>query len=328
VRRQHLLSDFCGQLWWRLCNLPQCLSVPLSVVFVGELGIDAGGLRKECLQLVLRQLCELTSLFTELEELPGLLWFKPTADYWNKGFIPQGDEGHDIEWSKHLPEIAGAIVGLAAFNSIYLDLRLHPSIYRFFVQRSVQSNFEDLRAMHPTLHRSLVSLKKADIRSMELSWSVRLPGASTDVDLSRGEQVDPVKPGLELEQFASAYAEAALVGGVRFQLEGFVRTAVAGMAVGPAYSLCSAHDLELLVCGLPDIGNFRELEASCTYSNGLTAESATVRFFWQVVHEMAEIWKRKLLLFCTGSDRVPILGLKALGFVVSYSSADLDHLPT
>ncbi|CAE8703017.1 unnamed protein product, partial [Polarella glacialis] len=142
VRRQHLLSDFCGQLWWRLCNLPQCLSVPLSVVFVGELGIDAGGLRKECLQLVLRQLCELTSLFTELEELPGLLWFKPTADYWNKGFIPQGDEGHDIEWSKHLPEIAGAIVGLAAFNSIYLDLRLHPSIYRFFVQRSVQSNFE------------------------------------------------------------------------------------------------------------------------------------------------------------------------------------------
>mmetsp|Transcript_123643 Transcript_123643/g.213951 ORF Transcript_123643/g.213951 Transcript_123643/m.213951 type:complete len:80 (-) Transcript_123643:51-290(-) len=43
---------------------------------------------------------------------------------------------------------------------------------------------------------------------------------------------------------------------------------------------------------------------------------------------MPEMWKRKLLLFCTGSDRVPIDGLKALSFVVSYIAMDLDHLPT
>lgn len=34
---------------------------------------------------------------------------------------------------------------------------------------------------------------------------------------------------------------------------------------------------------------------------------------------MSEIWRRKLLLFCTGCDRVPIMGLRALmlDFVIS-----------
>ena len=34
-----------------------------------------------------------------------------------------------------------------------------------------------------------------------------------------------------------------------------------GVAVGPAFSLCTAADLELLICGLPYMGNFQELPA-------------------------------------------------------------------
>merc|ERR1711997_171513 len=90
----------------------------------------------------------------------------------------------------------------------------------------------------------------------------------------------------------------------------------------------SANDLELLICGSPDLGQFQELEASCSYANGYSTDSPTIQFFWQVVHNMSEIWKRKLLLFCTGCDRAPILGLKALNFVISLSAADVDHLPT
>mmetsp|Transcript_28103 Transcript_28103/g.89344 ORF Transcript_28103/g.89344 Transcript_28103/m.89344 type:complete len:498 (-) Transcript_28103:81-1574(-) len=335
VRREHLLSDFCGQLWWRLQNKPACLCLPLSVEFAGELGVDAGGLRKECLQLVLRQLYERTALFVELEELPGLMWFRPTASYWTKDFNPDDSQAssqlelHSPEWVEHLPEIAGAIVGLAAFNGIYLDLRLHPLVYRFLVQRRVSAIFEDLRAMHPTLYRSLASLRGADCRSLGLTWSVHLPGGEGDYDLRRGAGDAQALVGPEdVDYFVGSYAEATLVGAVRPQIEGFVSTALGCMAVGSAFSLCSAHDLELLVCGSPDVGRFEELEANCSYVNGYTAESPTIRAFWQVVHGMSEIRKRKLLLFCTGCDRVPILGLKALNFVISYSNNDVDHLPT
>lgn len=331
VRREHLLSDFCGQLWWRLQHKPTCLCLPLSVEFTGELGVDAGGLRKECLQLVLRQLYERTSLFFELEDLPSLVWFRPTTEYFDRGFDPRDSKpSSDLElqsedWVDHLPEIAGAIVGLAVFNGIYLDLRVHPLIYRFLAQKKVTTSFEDLLVLQPTLHRSLTSLRKADVQNLGLSWSVRLPGAAGDTALRPG--AGDVAPG-DVEEFIAAYADAALMGGARQQIERFVASAVACMATGAAYSLCTAHDLELLVCGSPELGQFKDLEASCSYANGYTAESQPVRFFWQVVHSMSEMLKRKLLLFCTGCDRAPILGLKALNFVVSQSGADLDHLPT
>jgi len=335
VRRDHLLSDFCGQLWWRLQNKPSCLSLPLSVEFVGELGVDAGGLRKECLQLVLRLLLEKTTLFQELEELPGIVWFRPTDRLEMKELSIGGVEAaselelHDTSWVDHLPEVAGATVGLAAFNGIYLDLRIHPLIYRFFVQRRVSCSFDDLRAVHPTLHRSLRSLRSSNVSSLGLSWSVRLPGADKDYDLTHGAgdpsaSLDPA----DVSTFINAYSEAALVGAARRHIEGFVRVAVTCMAVGSAFSLCTALDLELLLCGLPDVGSFQELEASCNYENGYSAKSPTVKHFWQVVHSMSDFAKRRLLLFCTGCDRVPIVGLKALNFVVSRTAADLNHLPT
>ncbi|CAK0825058.1 unnamed protein product, partial [Prorocentrum cordatum] len=258
VRRAQLLADFCGQLWWRLRHRPECLRLALSVEFVGELGVDAGGLRKECLQLVLRQIYERSSLLVELEELPGLVWFSPTPDHWRRGSpLHDQEEGAgcleelcDPGWAEHLPEVAGAIVGLAAYNGIYLDLRIHPLLYRFLVQRSVSAGMDELRLVHPTLHRSLASLGgTSDASALGLTWRVRLPGSEEDFDLSRGAG-DPDAPvgAADLGRFAAAYAEAALLGGARAQVEAFVQAALRCMD-GPSLALCTAHDLELLLRG-------------------------------------------------------------------------------
>ena len=55
---------------------------------------------------------------------------------------------------------------------------------------------------------------------------------------------------------------------------------------------------------------------------GYHADHPVVRVFWRVVHATPEIWRRKLLLFCTGCDRVPILGLKALSLGKRGNSCD------
>ncbi|CAK8999228.1 unnamed protein product [Durusdinium trenchii] len=326
VRREHVLSDFCGQLWWRRRNLPQCFCLPLTVDFLGEQGIDAGGLRKECLHLVLRELYGKTQLFTELDEWPGLLWFHPEQKQVQASDPPEGVL-YDESWVEHLAEVAGAIVGLAVYNAIYLDFRLHPLMYRFLVQQTVNPRLEDLESLHPSLYRSLKSLRKHDPKSLCLTWSVRLPGAEKDVALVGKTGAEEVEAE-ELEHFINEYAQGALYGGSEEQVKAFVQSALLCMAVGPAFSLCTANDLELLVCGLPYLGNFQELELSCIYANGYHADHLVVKTFWRVVHGMSEIWRRKLLLFCTGCDRVPILGLRALNFVISRSLAELDHLPT
>eukprot|EP00932_Pfiesteria_piscicida_P022069 SRR837773.8835.p1 GENE.SRR837773.8835~~SRR837773.8835.p1 ORF type:complete len:202 (+),score=18.29 SRR837773.8835:231-836(+) len=187
------------------------------------------------------------------------------------------------EWINHLPEIAGAIVGLAVFNEIYLDLRLHPLIYRFFIKQSVDVSFDDLSTMHPTLHRSLVLVKKAsDVRSLGLSWTVRLPGADAETVLAHlaGKAGDAIiETPDDAASFAAAYAEAAMVGAAKSRIASFMRAAVDRMAFGKAYTLCTAHDLELLICGSLEIGDFGELEKHCKYANGFDSGSPTVRLF-------------------------------------------------
>lgn len=40
--------------------------------------------------------------------------------------------------------------------------------------------------------------------------------------------------------------------------------------------------------------------------------SFKIRWFWEVFHELPLSEKKKFLLFLTGSDRIPIQGMKAI----------------
>jgi E3 ubiquitin-protein ligase HERC4 len=55
-----------------------------------------------------------------------------------------------------------------------------------------------------------------------------------------------------------------------------------------------------------------ELERNCTYKGGYHVEDPTIKLFWEVFHALPLAEKKQLLLFLTGSDRIPILGMKTL----------------
>lgn len=111
---------------------------------------------------------------------------------------------------------------------------------------------------------------------------------------------------------------------------------------GPALKLFRPEELELLICGSEEL-DFKALEAA-THYEGLflrdgrritlvdnadySADSRVIQDFWAVVHEMKADDKKKLLFFCTGTDRVPIKGLGELEFVIAKNGPDSDRLPT
>lgn len=51
----------------------------------------------------------------------------------------------------------------------------------------------------------------------------------------------------------------------------------------------------------------------------------TYRQFWEVVHEMGEEQKKALLMFTTGSDRVPAGGLSKLKMIIARHGPDTDR---
>jgi ubiquitin-protein ligase E3 A len=95
---------------------------------------------------------------------------------------------------------------------------------------------------------------------------------------------------------------------------------------GTAIRLFRAEELNELICGSASL-DFDVLEKSTLY-DGYESTTPIIIYFWEIVHEFTDDEKRQLLIFTTGSDRVPVGGLSKLQFVIARNGTDSDRLPT
>lgn len=65
-------------------------------------------------------------------------------------------------------------------------------------------------------------------------------------------------------------------------------------------SLCTPEELELLICGSPDL-DFDALRKAATYDDGYHADHPVMTWFWDFVRVMDNDNKKKLLNFVTGA---------------------------
>lgn len=80
---------------------------------------------------------------------------------------------------------------------------------------------------------------------------------------------------------------------------------------GRVLQLFHSHELMSVVVGNENY-DWHALEEVAEYKNGYSSSDKTIRWFWEVIHEMSLVDKKKFLLYLTGSDRIPIQGMKAI----------------
>lgn len=85
---------------------------------------------------------------------------------------------------------------------------------------------------------------------------------------------------------------------------------------GRVMKLFKPHELLAVVVGNEDY-NWDEFETHAEYKNGYTSSDVSVRMFWEVFHELSLEDKKKFLLFLTGSDRIPIQGMKGIKVIIA-----------
>ena len=311
VRRCHLVDDGLSEI---ARQRPRDLLKPLRVHFIGEDGIDAGGVKKEFFQLLVTEL---------LSPDYGMLVYLPESrTYW---FNPASLEGDD-EFM-----LVGLVLGLAIYNAVLLDFPLPLALYRRLLGQA--PTLRDLEDMEPTLGRSLRALLDYEgPGSVEdvfcASFTAAAPGATAggaDVELAPGGAAIPVTED-NRRAYVDAYVNHYLDASVTAQFEAFAR-GFATLCGGPAIALFSATELERLVCGSPVL-DFDALRAAARYDGGFTAESRAAVWLWETVAELTPEESRRFLKFFTGSDRAPIGGLGALRCVVQRDGPHSAKLPT
>lgn len=118
IRREHIVQDTLNQLSKQKRD---DLKKPLKVMFIGEDGYDAGGVKKEFFMLLLREILDLKyGMFIFYEET-NMIWFND-----------QTLEGSDMY------DLIGKLCGLAIYNSTIIDLPFPLVLYKKLLKEYVE----------------------------------------------------------------------------------------------------------------------------------------------------------------------------------------------
>ena len=206
VRRDCLLADTMRQLTYHV----RCGDVrkPLRVRFVGEEGVDEGGVQKEFFQLIAPQVFSKRVGF-ECDEETHSVWFA-------KGKQP---------WAEY--ELAGVIVGLAVYNGHALDLKLPKVAYKKLMDEPIGlGDLEDVAPWHHNAMRRLLRCEdETEIERFGFSFAAAyvedVSGECVCVDLSPPNGEDTRVDMGNRREYVDRYVEWYLVDSVAAQFDSF-----------------------------------------------------------------------------------------------------------
>ncbi|OBA20848.1 hypothetical protein METBIDRAFT_77994 [Metschnikowia bicuspidata var. bicuspidata NRRL YB-4993] len=316
VRRDHIVQDSLMCIELNQNNLKKSLRVQ----FINEPGVDAGGLKKEWFLLLTRALFSSRTGMLHNVEQSNLLWFN---------VIPM----RDLE----IYYLFGAVLGLAIYNSTILDLNFPLGLYKILLDLPV--GLADYKDLYPEAARNLFKLREYTADELD---AVNLVFDVTFLDVyGKYHHRNLIENGSNVavtvhnrEMYIDKYARFFLVEGIEAQLRA-LKNGFSSVVDGNAFSLFLPDEIQLLLCGSEQKSFDVDILKSVTKYSGWgrkedAENSLTVKWFWEYMSGLTFQQQKQLLLFVTGSDRVPATGIQNLSLRISRLSngRDSDRLPT
>ncbi|XP_051009123.1 probable E3 ubiquitin-protein ligase HERC4 isoform X5 [Acomys russatus] len=308
VRRENIVGD-AMEVLRKTKNIDY--KKPLKVIFVGEDAVDAGGVRKEFFLLIMRELLDPKYGMFRYYEESRLIWFS------DKTF-----EDSDLF------HLIGVICGLAIYNFTIVDLHFPLALYKKLLKR--KPSLDDLKELMPDVGRSMQQL--LDYPEDDIEETFCLNFTITVENFGATEVKELVLNGAETavnkqnrQEFVDAYVDYIFNKSVASLFDAF-HAGFHKVCGGKVLLLFQPNELQAMVIGNTNY-DWKELEKNTEYKGEYWAEHPTIKMFWEVFHELPLEKKKQFLLFLTGSDRIPILGMKSLKLVIQSTGGGESYLP-
>ncbi|KAK0723137.1 hypothetical protein B0T26DRAFT_740165 [Lasiosphaeria miniovina] len=303
----------------------------LKIVFKGEEGVDGGGLRKEWFLLLVREVFNPDHGMFIYDEDSQYCYFNPNSLEPSEQFF-----------------LIGVVFGLAIYNSTILDVALPPFAFRKLLmaapspavttsqpRQAMMYTLDDLAEYRPNLAHGLRQLLDYD-GDVESTFCLDF---MVDMEKYGHHERVPLCPAGERRavtnanrrEFVDLYVRYLLDTAVSRQFEPFKRGffTVCG---GNALSLFRPEEIELLVRGSDEPLDIGSLKVVAEYDGWGSADPAenepTVKWFWDSFEQASPKDQRKLLLFITGSDRIPAMGAASLTIRLACLGPECGRYPT
>mmetsp|Transcript_25653 Transcript_25653/g.58907 ORF Transcript_25653/g.58907 Transcript_25653/m.58907 type:complete len:758 (-) Transcript_25653:3-2276(-) len=303
VRREHLLEDSVDAI---MSLNRKDLRKMWRFEFIGEAGIDAGGLAREWFHLVSKEIFDPDMGF----------WLSSEANQMLMDVNPASKLIHSdyLVYYRFL----GRVMGKAMFDGQLVAGHMVPFIYKHLLGWPIA--FKDLKTYDEGYYANLQQIKQlADtgedvemILCMDFTATVEMLGEKQDVELVPGGADKPVTNDNYVEYFEACF-KYKLMERVRPQLNELI-LGFFDVIPEPLLTVFDYQELELIMCGLPkiDMEDWREnTEYSGDYEQ-VGEDYPVCQWFWEVVEGFDQEMKARLLQFVTGTSGVPSRGFSVL----------------
>ncbi|XP_055503151.1 probable E3 ubiquitin-protein ligase HERC4 isoform X2 [Leucoraja erinacea] len=308
VRRDHIVEDAI-QVLRKSKNVD--FKKPLKVIFVGEEAVDAGGVRKEFFLLIMRDLLDPKYGMFQYYEESRLIWFSFQT-------FEEIDLFHLI----------GVVCGLAIYNFTIVDLHFPLALYKKLLNQ--KPTLDDLKELMPIVGRSMQQLLDYPEDDVEAIFSLNFIITVEKIGLTEIKELIPGGTNIPVtkdnrHEFVDAYVDYVFNQSIAPLFDAF-NESFHKVCGGKVLQLFQPNELQAMVTGNTNY-DWKEWEKNTEYKGEYWAEHPTIKFFWEVFHELPLENKKRFLLFLTGSDRIPILGMKSLKFIIQPTGGGDNYLP-
>lgn len=287
------------------------LKKPLKVTFYGEDAVDAGGVRKEFFMLLLRDIIDPKYGMFKLYEETNCIWFN------EKTFE------EDL-----LFRLIGILCGLAIYNGNIINLPFPLALYKKLLNEELK--LDDLRGLSPSMTKSLRAMLDYEDEDFEDIFMLKFEASIETFSQIETYELKPGGSNISVtkenrEEYVNLYIDLLLNKLVEKPYSAF-HDGFHKVCGGRVLELFHAQELMAMIVGNEHY-DWQELEDNTEYKGEFSKNHPTIRFFWEVFHELNLDQKKQFLLFLTGYDRIPIFGMKSVKLTIQPAGSDGEYLP-
>ncbi|KAG9474995.1 hypothetical protein GDO78_003453 [Eleutherodactylus coqui] len=294
VSRQTLFEDSFQQI---MNMKPYDLRRRLYIIMRGEEGLDYGGIAREWFFLLSHEV--LNPMYC-LFEYAG-----------KNNYCLQINPASSIN-PDHLTyfRFIGRFIAMALYHGKFIDTGFTLPFYKRMLNK--KPTLKDLESIDPEFYNSIMWIKENNLEECDLELyfvqDMEILGEVTSHKLKEGGENIRVTEENK-EEFITLLTDWRFTRGVEEQTNAFLD---GFNEVAPLEWLryFDEKELELMLCGMQEI-DFNDWQKNTIYRH-YTKTSKQVQWFWQVVKEMDNEKRIRLLQFVTGTCRLPVGGFSEL----------------
>ena len=277
----------------------------LKINFIGEVSYDAGGIMREWF----------TTIFQTLEsEKLKLFIVSDTNEF---SYIINPFLSHSKDNFEYFSFI-GKLIVKALFDNITVNICFNKLIYKMILQEKI--TYDDLVFIDNPLYTSLKNLKDTNlfdnsdsnldlIKSLELYYGLEMKDIYNHMHSFELQQKGREIPVTNLEDYIDKRINFMI--GIYEPFIKIMRNTIYNYIPKEIITNFTSDEFELILNGRPYI-DVEEWKVFTEYKEPYNINHYIIIWFWEIISELSQKELSNLLMFSTGSGRVPLGGFEAL----------------